>query len=303
VRTVLSIAAAFLALGLLTRFMEGRMTYFPSRELFADPAAFGLSCTDVAITAADGVRLHGWYCLPREGAGHRADLIFFHGNAGNVSHRLAKIRSLADLGLGVFIFDYRGFGRSGGRPGDAGILEDARAAFRAFRENAAPGRPLGIYGESIGCLPAVREAAANPDAAFLVLEGSFPGKRAVVARTPPLWPFYPFVSSTLDMGAHSSRVVLPALVMHAREDEVIPVALGRAVHQLLRRSVQLEWYEVPWGGHNDCYEVDASFSPRIGDFLDRALSRTASSDGPAAGAAAPDRNPEKAAGHGEPPRR
>ena len=286
-RTVLSIAAAVLALGALTRLMEGRLTYLPARELFADPAAYGLRWTDVAITAADGIRLHGWYCLPPEGTGHRADLIFFHGNAGNVSHRLGKIRSLAGLGLGVFIFDYRGFGRSGGRPSDAGILGDARSAFLAFRENATPGRPLGIYGESIGCLPAVREAGANRDAAFLVLEGSFPGKRAVVARTPSLWPFYPFVSSTLDMGAHASRAVLPALVMHAREDEVIPVALGRAVHQLLRESVQLEWYEVPRGGHNDCYEVDGSFFPRIGAFLDRALSRAAPGREPAAGAGHP----------------
>jgi hypothetical protein len=284
VRTVLSVAAAILALGVLTRFVEGRLTYLPVRELFADPAAYGLRCADVAITPADGIRLHGWYCLPPEGTGHRADLIFFHGNAGNVSHRLSKIRSLAGLGLGVFIFDYRGFGRSGGRPSDAGILEDARAAFRVFRENAAPGRPLGIYGESIGCLPAVREAAVNRDAAFLVLEGSFPGKRAVVARTPTLWPFYPFVSATLDMGAHASRAVLPALVMHAREDEVIPVAMGRAVLQLLRSSVQLEWYEVPRGGHNDCYEADGSFFARIDAFLDRALSRAAPGRVPAASA-------------------
>jgi hypothetical protein len=272
-RTVLSIAAAVLVLGLLTRLMEGRMTFFPSRDLFADPAAFGLSCTDVAITTADGVRLHGWSCLPREGSGHRADLILLHGNAGNVSHRLAKIRRLAGLGLGVFIFDYRGFGRSDGRPGDAGIIEDARAAFRAFREQAAPGRPLGIYGESIGCLPAVRLAAENPDAAFLVLEGAFPGKRAVIARTPALWPFYPFVSSTLDMGAQAARAVLPALVMHARADEVIPLALGRKVHDLLRGSAQREWYEVPRGGHNDCYEVDEYFFPRIDAFLGRVLSK------------------------------
>jgi len=271
-RSALVVAVAVLVFWGLARLMEGRLTYFPAREVAADPAAFGLAYADVSFAAADGTRLTGWYCLPREGAGHRADVIFFHGNAGNVSHRLSKIRSLAGLGLGIFIFDYRGFGRSGGSPDDAGILADAAAAFRTFREKtAASGRPLGIYGESIGCLPAVRQAAANRDTAFLVLEGAFPGKRAVVAGTPALWPWYPFVSATLDMGAHAARVACPVLVLHAREDEVIPIALGRAVRDLLQGSPHLDYYEVPRGGHNDCYEVDATFFPRVGAFLDRVL--------------------------------
>lgn len=275
-RTVLAIAVAVAAIWGLTRLMEGRLSYFPAREIVADPASFGLRFADVFFTAADGVRLHGWYCLPEEGTTHRADAIFFHGNAGNVSHRLTKIRALAGLGLGVFIFDYRGFGRSGGSPGDAGLLADATAAFLTFREKtAASGRPLGIYGESIGTLPAVRQAAANGDAAFLILEGSFPGKRAVVARVPALWIFYPFVSATLDMGAHALRVNLPVLVLHAREDEVIPIALGRAVYEKLRGSVLREWYEVSRGGHNDCFDLDGAFFPRIGAFLDRALPRGA----------------------------
>lgn len=271
-RTALAIAVAVLALWGLERLLEARLTYFPVRALLADPAAFGLRFSDANFTTADGVRLAGWHCLPREGARHRADVIFFHGNAGNVSHRLTKIRALAGLGLGVFIFDYRGFGQSGGSPGDAGLLEDAAAAFREFRRRtAASGRPLGIYGESIGCLLAVRQAAENPDAAFLVLEGAFPGKRAVVAATPALWPWYPFVSATLDIRAHAPRVASPVLVLHARQDEVIPIALGRAVGVLLRGSSQLEFHEVPQGGHNDSYEVDGTFFPRIGAFLDRAL--------------------------------
>lgn len=271
-RIAAAIALAVLALWGLTRLLEARLSYFPVRGIAAEADAYGLRFTNVSFAAADGVRLHGWYALPREGGGHRADVIFFHGNAGNVSHRLAKIKALAGLGLGVFIFDYRGFGRSGGSPGDAGLLKDAAAAFLVFRERTgAAGRPLGIYGESIGCLPAVRQAAVNRDAAFLVLEGSFPGKRAVIAGVPTFWPFYPFVSTTLDMGAHASRVAMPALVIHARQDEVIPIALGRAVHEALRGSVLLEWYEVPRGGHNDCYEEDAAFFPRLGDFLDRAL--------------------------------
>jgi pimeloyl-ACP methyl ester carboxylesterase len=268
------IAAATLALWALTRLLEPRLSYFPMRDFFADPAAFGLRFEEIAITADDGVRLHGWYCLPREGTLHRADVVFFHGNAGNISHRLLKIRALADLGLGVFIVDYRGFGRSAGAPSDTGILRDAEAAFEAARGRAAAaGRTLGIYGESVGCLPAVILAAANRDVAFLILEGSFPGKRAVAARLPPFWPFLPFLGGTLEMGPHAARVASPVLVMHARADEVIPFALGRAVHDRLTGSRLREWYEIPYGGHNDGFAEDAGFFPRIGAFLDRASPR------------------------------
>lgn len=273
-KIVLWIAAAVLALWALTRLLEPRLSYFPMRELYADPAAFGLRFEELAVATADGVRLHGWYCRPREGTRHRADVVFFHGNAGNVSHRLPKIKALAGLGLGVFIVDYRGFGRSSGVPGDSGIRRDAEAAFLAARQRADDGgRPLGIYGESIGSLAAVRQAAANRDTAFLILEGSFPGKRAVVARVPPFWPFLPFLGGALEMGPHAARVACPVLVLHARADEVIPFALGRAVHDRLTGSRLREWYELPRGGHNDGFEADPDFFPRIGAFLDRALPR------------------------------
>ncbi len=261
-----------LALWALTRLLEPRLSYFPTRELYADPAAYGLLFEDVAIAAADGVRLRGWYCRPHAGTQHRADVVFFNGNAGNVSHRLPKIRALAELGLGVFIVDYRGFGRSAGAPTDPGILRDAEAAFRVARQHAAAdGKPLGIYGESIGGLPAVIQVAANRDTAFLILEGSFPGKKAVAAQLPPFWPFLPFLGGALEMGPHAAPVACPVLVMHARADEIIPFALGRAVHDRLTGSRLREWYEVPRGGHNDGYEEDAGFFPRIGAFLDRAL--------------------------------
>jgi uncharacterized protein len=268
------LATAVFALWALPRLLEPRLTWFPLRDLHGDPAAFGLRFEEVTVTAGDGVRLRGWYCLPRVGVTHRADLVFYNGNAGNVSHRLGKIRALAALGLGVFIVDYRGFGRSEGHPGDAAQLRDATAVFAVAQERAAAGgRPLGIYGESIGGLFAVRVASGNSDTAFLILEGSFPGKRAVAARLPSLWPFLPFLRGTLEMGPYPARVACPTLVAHARADEVIPFALGRAVRDRLTGSRLREWYEIPHGGHNDAFEVDPGFFPRIGAFLDRALPR------------------------------
>lgn len=270
-KTLAGVAAALLALWALTRLLETRMTYYPLRELGGDPAGFGLRFEDVSVTTADGVRLAGWYCRPPAGTEHRADLLFLNGNAGNISHRLPKLRALARLGLGVFIVDYRGFGRSGGAPSDAGVLRDAEAAFAAARQRAG-GRSLGVYGESIGSLPAVRLAASR-DAAFLILEGSFPGKRAVAARIPPFWPFVPFLGRGLEMGTHPLRVTCPVLVLHARDDEVIPVALGRAVYERLGASRLREWEQFDSGGHNDVFAADPRFFARIDEFLARALAR------------------------------
>ena len=94
-----------------------------------------------------------------------------------------------------------------------------------------------------------------------------------MARLPPYWPFLPFLDRTLEMGPRAAKVACPVLVMHARDDEVIPLALGRAVHDRITGSRLREWYEVPRGGHNDCTEADAGFFPRVGAFLDRALPR------------------------------
>lgn len=272
-KTLPWVAATLLVLWALTRLLEPRLTWYPLRELHADPAAFGLRFEEVTVAAGDGVRLRGWHSFPRAGTAHRADVLFLNGNAGNIGYRLEKIRELAALGLGVFIVDYRGFGRSDGHPDDAAQLRDAEAVFAAAKARAdRDGRLLGIYGESIGGLFAVRLAAAG-GAAFLILEGSFPGKRAVAARLPPFWPFLPFLRGTLEMGAHPARVACPVLVMHAREDEVIPVALGRAVHDRLTGSRLREWHEIPRGGHNDAFMIDPGFFPRIGAFLDRVLPR------------------------------
>ena len=273
-KTFFWVGAAVLTLWALVRLLEPKLSYFPTRELFADPAAFGLRFDEVSVTAADGVRLHGWYCLPPAGRAHRADVVFFHGNGGNVSHRLQKIRELGRLGLGVFIVDYRGYGHSASSPDDAGVLRDAEASFQAARARAAAkGIPLGIYGESLGTIFAVRQAAAHSETAFLILEGSFPGKKSVAARVPLYWPFLPFLGGALEMGPQAARVACPVLVMHARNDEVIPFALGRAVHDRLTGSRLREWYEVPRGGHNDCTEADGGFFPRIGAFLEGALPR------------------------------
>ncbi len=133
---------------LLVYAVQDRLVYFPTRALAATPRALGLDYEDVRITAEDGVRLHGWF-VPTLSA--RATVLHFHGNAGNISHRLERVAVFRKLRLSVFLIDYRGYGSSEGQPSEEGTYRDARAAWRYLTETRglAPSTII-LHGESLG---------------------------------------------------------------------------------------------------------------------------------------------------------
>ncbi len=130
--------------------MQSRMLYLPNvsgRELVMTPSDVGMDYEDVSIETADGVTLHGWFV----GGPSAQVLLFFHGNAGNISHRLDSIRQFHNLGLSVFIIDYRGYGQSSGKTTERGIYRDANAAWRYLTEDrGVPASNIVIFGRSLG---------------------------------------------------------------------------------------------------------------------------------------------------------
>ena len=112
---------------MILEFSEKGIVFFPDPELIGTPADWGLEYEEVYFPAADGVQLHGWW-VPKPGA---PVLLWFHGNAGNISHRLENLKLLWELvGVQVFIFDYREYGKSQGRISREGTYRDAAAAYR-----------------------------------------------------------------------------------------------------------------------------------------------------------------------------
>src|SRR5262245_14834701 len=123
--------------------------YFPDRHLYGDPGDIRLAFTDLTIPTEDGERLHGWW-IPAPGTA-RGHVLFFHGNGGNVSHRLEHARALTAAGLDLLLVDYRGYGRSTGRPSEAGLYRDASAALAALRTGGHVDPRRVVYmGESLG---------------------------------------------------------------------------------------------------------------------------------------------------------
>jgi fermentation-respiration switch protein FrsA (DUF1100 family) len=225
-------AVLYVGLGLVLYFLQDRMVFLPhlpGRALDATPEAVGLGYEDAFIDTADGERLHGWF-VPADNA--RGTLLFFHGNAGNISHRLDSLRIFNRLGLDVLMLDYRGYGQSSGEPSEAGTYRDARAAWDwLLARGVAPGRIV-VFGRSLG--GAVGAWLASRDGvrpAALVVESSFTSGADMARRLYPWLPARLITRLRYPVRDHVAALESPVMVIHSRDDEIVPFAMGRALFE------------------------------------------------------------------------
>lgn len=257
-------AALYGALSLALYLMQDRLIYYPevpSREYEATPAQFNMNFETVTLTASDGVLLTAWY-VPAKSP--RDVVLFAHGNAGNISHRLDAIRLFHDMGLSVFIFDYRGYGQSAGKPDEEGTYRDAESAWQYLTviRNIAP-EHIVIFGESLGTSIAAHLAAQHQPGA-LILASAFTAMPELAADLYPYFPARWLVRSRYDTLHHLKDVHAPVLIAHSREDEIIPFRHGqtlfRAAHEP-RQFLELR------GGHNDLFFANSEvFAQEVGAF-------------------------------------
>jgi fermentation-respiration switch protein FrsA (DUF1100 family) len=234
---------------MILEFSEKGIVFFPDPVLIGTPADFDLPYEDVFFAAADGTRLHGWW-VPREGA---PVLLWFHGNAGNISHRLENIKLLHDLvGVQVFIFDYREYGKSQGRISREGTYQDAAAAYRYLADTRKiPARDLILFGRSLGSALAV-DLAVREACRALIIESAFTNSSEMARNLAPfLFDWRPRVP--YDNLGKIAEVKAPVLVIHGDQDEIIPVAMGRRLFAQAREPKEL--YVIAGSHHNDTYLV------------------------------------------------
>ena len=223
------------------------LLFFPARAVLATPAQAALAFEDVAIDTDDGVRLHGWW-LPACAGPVRGHVLLCHGNAGNVGDRVKHAALLCATGLDVLLFDYRGYGRSTGRPSELGTYRDARAARSVLLAHADvdPDRVL-YLGESLGGAVALALALEHPPAG-LVLMSTFTSVRDMARR------HYPFVPPALVPDAYPSlrrvrELGAPLLVLHGGHDEIVPLLHAEALFDAAPDPKQLHIFAGV--GHND----------------------------------------------------
>jgi fermentation-respiration switch protein FrsA (DUF1100 family) len=242
---IAAIVFAFAVVVLLAHAMQDRLVYFPTRELEATPRAIGVEYEDVWLMTEDGVRLHGWFAAA---PASRATVLFFHGNGGNISHRLERIAIFRRLGLGTFLVDYRGYGSSGGRPSEQGTYRDARAAWRYLTETRGlSSSTIILYGESLGGAVATH-LAVERTAGAVIIESSFTSLPDLGAEVYPWLPVRWISRYVYPSARNLAQVRVPVLVIHSRQDEIIPFHHGQALYAAAHGPKA--FLEIR-GGHND----------------------------------------------------
>lgn len=251
---------------------EKGTVFFPERAFIGTPADAGLAYEDVFFRTTDSVRLHAWW-VPHPRA--IATWLWFHGNAGNISHRLENLALLHQaVPVSVFLFDYREYGRSEGEISKAGTFLDAEAAFQAATTSAAgSGLPLILFGRSLGTALAVHVAARHC-CAGLVLEAAFTSSADVMRLYFPFLPPPPPGKPTYDSLALIANVRYPILFLHGEMDEVIPLEMAR---RLFTAAPAPKAFEIiPGAGHNDTYVVGGeAYFETLARFVREAAARAA----------------------------
>lgn len=228
------------------------LTYLPERRVLQTPALLGMEYIDLSLPTSDGETVHAWWMPARDSVGH---ILFAHGNAGNLGDRVPIFALLTQAGFDVLAFDYRGYGRSTGKPTEHGTYLDARAARGALlaQPGVDPNRVL-YLGKSLGG-GVVLELAQHHPPAGVMLMSTFSGLRDAARSVYPFLPA-PLVPNAYPNERRIRALRAPVLIMHGDQDELLPLRHAQRLYAAARQPKRLVVF--PGAGHNDLIVVGGS---------------------------------------------
>jgi pimeloyl-ACP methyl ester carboxylesterase len=249
----------------IVRYYEPQLAFYPTKGEDATPAAYGVPFAPLTVTAADGPRIRVWHMSH---ANARAQVVYFHGNGGNLSMWAEILVPIARRGLDVIAFDYRGYGLSTGSPTEAGLYRDVDAVLAlAHGRLRRAGVPIVYWGRSLGTTMAAYAATVQRPGG-VILEAGFPSMRAVVRSNPVLAVASWFASYEFPTARYLAAAPVPALVLHGDADSVIPFQLGRELHEAIPGDKR--FVTIKGGDHNDATPADpAAYWTAVDDFVAR----------------------------------
>lgn len=244
------------------RYIERRTVFYPMKEIEYLPNQTGLAFEEIFFKTSDNVDINGWF-ISRPNA--RYTILFCHGNAGNISHRLEKLKFFHGLGYSIFIFDYRGYGRSKGKPSEKGMYLDIQGAYDyLLSRKISPEQIIG-YGESIGGAVIIDLASKNR-LGGLITDSTLSSSKDMIKIIYPFLPYWIF-SSRLDSLNKIKSINIPKLIIHSVNDEIVPYKLGQKLFEFAHEPK--EFLRIR-GGHNSCFfESETVLKEKIADFLNR----------------------------------
>lgn len=261
---IITLLVGYVLLMLIVYVRQGSMVYFPEKKVHYTPSDIGLSFQEITISTKDGISLSAWF-IPSEN--ERAVLLFCHGNAGNISHRMDSIRTFHSLHISVLIFDYRGYGKSSGSPSEQGTYEDAESAYDYLvkKRDVAPEKII-LFGRSLGSAIAV-ETALKKDAGALIVESGFtslPDLGSTIYRFLPVRLLSRFQYASIDK---INRIAIPKLIIHSPDDDIIPFEHGE---KLFRKAKEPKTFLEIAGGHNEGFMLSGEIYKRgLNTFLEK----------------------------------
>jgi fermentation-respiration switch protein FrsA (DUF1100 family) len=252
VSTLMTVLGGLVALKLLVLWLEPKVAFYPIRGVQETPALARLPFVDVRIPTDDGETLHGWWL---EDPQARGQVVFFHGNGGNLSLWLDVIVDMRRRGLSVLAIDYRGYGDSSGRPSENGVYRDAAASIRLFGERLQkPDVPLIFWGRSLGS-PVAAYAASQTTPDGLVLETPMPHARALLRTNPIAWLLSFLSSYSFSTSKFVGPLNVPLLVVHGDADSLVPYEAGKRVYAAAG-SQRKTFVTITGAGHNDLHATN-----------------------------------------------
>jgi fermentation-respiration switch protein FrsA (DUF1100 family) len=254
------------------------MFFYPQKELLRTPDKIGIQYEDVSFASSDGTHLHGWFLPARQQA--KGTVVFFHGNAENISTHIGAVYWLPAEGYNVFLFDYRGYGLSAGHATIRGVHEDARAALQYVHDRAdVDPQRLVLFGQSLGGAIAIYTAAtAGIPLAAVVVESAFADYRKIMREKLAdfflTWPLQWPLSYTVTDRYSPLRVVadlkVPLLIIHGDADKVVPVEHAYDLYKAATGDKTL-WI-VKGGGHTAAFGANRlEYRPRLLSYLEKKL--------------------------------
>ena len=268
VATIVMAAVILVAFNAWLWLQQASMLFFPLSDMSANPTDWGMEYEDVTLHTEDGVTLYGWY-IP--GSSAKRALLFFHGNAGNISHRSESLKIFHHLGVNVLIIDYRGYGRSLGRPSEEGLHADAVAAWRYLSQTKHfDASQIVLFGRSLGGAVAARLATEVKPAA-LILESTFSSARDVAAVHYPILSKLIVMRFSFNTAARVKEISCPVLVVHSPDDQIIPYYLGEKVYQAAKEPKFMLRLQ---GGHNAGFlQSQPAYERGIAEFISRYVNK------------------------------
>ena len=227
---------------------EDFLIFQPSQDMIGTPADLGMAYEDVYFSTEDNIQLHGWFVPGRRDV----TWLWSHGNAGNISHRLENLLMINQrLGVNVFIFDYRGYGLSTGKPTEQGTYLDVEAALAHIKEMPRVNpEQIVPFGRSLGAAMAIH-LATRERVRGIIVESAFTSVAAMAKHTTPWFPVWSLLRTRYDSLARIPRITAPLLVIHGQEDEIVPFKMGRQLYEAAPEPKR--FHEIPKSRHNDTY--------------------------------------------------